>query len=303
MNDFDYNYVFPFCIYHYIDKSTNTFLSFLRKGYKYKQDNKTRIKCLEAPDKWYFAGQFYAIDPSITPRPRGLKIFAVNQRNIFPFDIKSVKIVPDIFHNAYEDSQNTLYFAAWTMPIPNTTPLYLHGEGENIFLSYDFDPPPDDKIDIVLRKGFNDEIGSIKSQKNKDSSFYNTLDFTQNIFSPIYILSDKVFKDGGENVKFQCIDGNIIPYTSEIIPNLFSYYPLSEPRTLPEAIVQCNQLNDEKGTPLTLEKIIRLMSKDTRKLSKNTNTKKSNNNHLILIILCVSVVVIIVVGIIIWKKR
>ena len=293
MNELEYNYVFPFCIYHYIDKSTNTFLSFLRKGYKYKQDNKIYVKCLEAADNWHFAGQFYAIDPSIIPKPRGLQIFAVNQRNKFPFDIQSINIIPDIFHKAYEEPQNTLYFAAWTMPIPNTTPLYLHGEGEHIFVSYDFDPPPDDKIDIVLRKGFNDEIGSIKSQKNKDSGFYNTLDFTQHMFSPIYVLSDKVFKDGFENIKFQCIDGNIIPYKDEI-PNLFSYYTPSEPLSLPKAIVKCNEIDN--GRPFTLEQIIRLMSKDTRNLTKNTNTNtKNTNTYLIILIVCIIIIICIII--------
>ncbi len=299
MKEFEYNYVFPFCIYHYINKSTNTFLSFLRKGYKYKKDTKMYVKCLDSPDKWYFAGQFYAIDPSIIPKPRGLQIFAVKQRNNF---IQSISIVTDIFHKAYEETQNTLYFSAWTMPVPNTSPLYLHGSDDNIFLSYDYDPPPEDKMDIVLRKGFNDEIGSIKSQKNKDLSFYNTLDFTQNVFSPIYVLSNKVFKDGFENIKFQCIDGNIIPYNGKI-PHLFSYYTPSDPLSLPEAIVKCNELDIDKGTPLTLEKIVRLLSKDTNHLSKATNTN-NNNTYLIICILCVIAIIVgIIICIIIWKKR
>jgi len=295
-----HNYIFPFCIYHYIDIQNNTFMSFLRKGNKKGCDD-------QEEDNWHFAGRFYAVDPSIIPRPNGLQIFAVKQRNNFPFDIESIEIVQDLFNIINKNNQlyDIIYVAGWTKPVPYTTPLFLHGKYDHVFVSYDPDPPPSENHPILI-KGITDEIGSISSQKNRDFGFYKSLLYNNgNIVSPIYVLSDKVFVDGPENIKFQCIYGSIIPYNDKLsIKNLFLYSPRGEPLPLNKQIVDCNETNLYNGTKtnFNLEETIKLISNDTIKQNSISNffIKKP---HIIFYIVLFVFIFVVIMSIIIFKRR
>jgi hypothetical protein len=312
--DNNFNYIFPFCLYHYLDKTTNTYLSSINRAIKYKEGDKISVKCSEDshPENWHFAGQIYSIDPSLVPRPFGLEIFVVIQRRSFPFDVFSVKLVTDIFNEVYKlydkefsnsEIYKTTFFTAWTFPLSNTTPLYFFKTNRRVFISFDPIAPPSDNHNPMLKVGFTDRIHYQSSKNNKFEELIGTLN---NVVSPVYVLSDDTFKDGFENIKFQCIDGTLLPYKGTI-PNLFSYFPIGEPLPINKALIDCNvafKHHSKEGSPYSLKQIIKLLSEEkptNKKLStvRNNNTKKSIVVPVMVILIFFSVCII---SYFIWKK-
>ena len=303
----DDNYIFPFCIYHYVNIINNTFLSFLTKGIKNNKNNKFSVNCGNPPiDNAHFASKFYAVNPSLVPSPKFLQNFVVLQRNSFPYDIYDIHILQDIFNDIYNEDKNNLsseeqyteiYFSAWTKPIPNSTPLYLHETGNNIFMSFDPNPPPSCGNYNLLRTGYN--INK-KIKKNK-----NIRRATEYIISPIYVLSDKVFTEGFNNIKFQCLDGVVVPYKNEI-PNLFSYNPLlKEPLPINKATVDCNEIPEtlNRRNVITLEKIIKDINIKDKKYSSSIKFTLNNNTKYIIILTVVILLIIIMMIMIIIINR
>ena len=162
--------------------------------------------------------QFYSINSSLPNKPNGLKTIAFLQNKGKKY-IQDVTIIDNIFSQEYKETidTTTIIITAWTKPLPNLTPLYLHSVQNNIFLSWNPLPPPLDNNNNnykIVSKGVTTEKGSIKETENKDEK---TIEI---IISPIYVLSPKTFGNEPDNIKFQCIDNNIIPYVKDI-PNLF----------------------------------------------------------------------------------
>src|SRR5579863_9334407 len=94
--------IIPYCIYHYLDTNTNTFMGYLGgselivndKGEKY-------YNCLQI-DKiyngWYYSGTFYAINPTPSgPIPTGMKLFAAKRNKSNPFNTIDISLVYDPF--------------------------------------------------------------------------------------------------------------------------------------------------------------------------------------------------------------
>ena len=66
------------------------------------------------------------------------KYFAIIHKDSFPYNAIDIEILTDRFHQTYtnkvkiynnniqyNDNESRTYFAAWTMPLPNTIPLYF----------------------------------------------------------------------------------------------------------------------------------------------------------------------------------
>ena len=260
------DYIFRMCINHYIDKSSDTYLSSIV--------DTTDQKCPVPSSKgWINAGSFYSVDPSIIPIPRTLKLFAVKQRKKSPYDISVVEIILDIFSEIYKDEQtneyNIEYFTAWTFPVPNTIPLYLHSHNNGIFMSFDKKTP-------------------WSPNKDKTNS------------SSIIIINSPIFVIAGEadlkSIKFHCLDGDILPYSEN--KNIFTYYPIEKPASISETTTKCNTINHE--LPLSLEKTIRLLSEDENKSGVSSKNSKNGYNYIIIITV---IIILVVASIIIIVKK
>jgi hypothetical protein len=229
-----YNNISPFCFHHYIDSSSNTYKSYLTPY----QNNS---KCPNIGNGWHIGGSFYSINPSIPSVPNGLKTIVLFQ-NKGSRRINNITIIDNIFTNTYTQNTDTniILFTAWLYPLPNTTPLYIHLIQNTIFLSWDKIPPT-----IIKDKDYATVVTGITTEM---SDIYNRLgDMSlEEIISPIYVLSTDFFGKDNTDIKFQCIDGNIIPYKNPI-PNLF-YKNISPPLSIMQAIIYCN--HNQKSTTL-----------------------------------------------------
>lgn len=218
-----FNY-YPYCFYQYRDEATNTYNSYLSLSSSNKPD------CHGLGNGWNKEGTFYSINPSLPNKPDGLKTIAFLQ-NKGKKNIQDVYIIDNIFSQEYNEDidTTTTIITAWTKPLPNLTPLYLHSVQNNIFLSWNPLPPPLDKNNYKLETTDKKPI--------------------EVLISPIYVLSTDVFGNNPNNIKFQCIDNNIIPYIKEI-PDLFYQTKLKNVLPIDQAVLKCNQINNTK--PITL---------------------------------------------------
>ena len=77
MNNNTQNLIIPFCIYHYIDSNTKTYMGYIGNSIstKLKDGTETYI-CPVMPKTftgWLNAGFFYAVKPIFRPIPTGMK--------------------------------------------------------------------------------------------------------------------------------------------------------------------------------------------------------------------------------------
>ena len=238
---------FKFCIYNYNDYSTSTFLSCIKSSII--QKDKYTLKCTDPPNtQWKKYGSFFGINPSITPMSVNLNIFAIIHKDSFPYNAIDIEILTDRFHQTYtnkvkiynnniqyNDNESRTYFAAWTMPLPNTIPLYFIQESNGIYFSF-----------------------------NNINNSNNTI--IGNVISPIFVLSDNIFNNLSD-IKFKCVDGNIIPSKDDNIPNdIFSYNKIGKSLPISQQISMCNQ-SIKKGEPLSIVETIRKISNDKKKLN------------------------------------
>lgn len=252
-----------FCFYHYIDNTTSTYKCYL------SQTNS--LSCSNIGNGWNLGGKFYSINPSITPKPYGLQNIAIIQdkgtRNI-----SDIAIVDSIFNNKYTDDNintTTTIITAWTAPMPNTTPLYVHVIQNNIFLSWNKNPPPTDSTTSSI---------SIAQTPDKNMINFSPQNLIEKIVPQLFVLSSDIFGEDYQNIKFQCLDGIVTPYTKEI-PNLFYYNEPGEPLPIYESIINCNQKNNTEQ--IELVEIIKNLSEIdyNNKLSEldyNNNTRTKN---------------------------
>ena len=262
-----YNNISPFCFHHYIDSSSNTYKSYLTLY----QNNSN---CPNIGTGWHIGGSFYSINPSIPSIPNGLKTIVLFQ-NTGSRSINNITIIDNIFSSTYKQNTDTniILFTAWLYPLPNTTPLYIHLIQNTIFLSWNKIPPTigKDKDFSTNVKGITTEVSSISNHLG---------DFSlEEIISPIYVLSTDFFGKDNTDIKFQCIDGNIIPYKNPI-PNLF-YKNISPPLPIMQAIIYCN--HNQKST--TLLDII----------NQDTNNKKQFNYISFYIVISIFLIILLII--------
>lgn len=168
--------IIPYCIWHYIDVNTNTFLGYIGEPRKYKKNGIVSFDCdLKMKENWVLAGTFYAIAPNFRPIPVGMKIFCAKTSSSVPYNTTDMYLMKD----PYNIKDDCVYFTTYNQPVPNTKPLYFHLLKNNVFPSFDSKPPS------------------------------TSPDWTQTTLSPIFVMTDK-------HDKFKCINGRCIPWVSEI---------------------------------------------------------------------------------------
>lgn len=198
--------IIPFCIYHYIDPDTSTYLGFIGAPQVTKtKSGKTEFKCITEPKTfrgWRNTGVFYAATPMIRPIPFGMYLFCAQKAGGFPYDTNDMYNVMD----SYNIKDNCVYFITYSQPVPNTVPLYMHKIGTTIFPSFDAKPPSDDN-------------------------------WTMTDVSPLYVMTPGIFGNDPSKIHFQCINGRCLPWKNEI-PDIYDGMAIT-PTTLDKCLAQC----------------------------------------------------------------
>ena len=216
MNNIDDD-IIPYCIWHYIDINTNTFLGYIGSPRKYKKNGFVNFNCdSKIKENWILAGTFYGIAPNFRPIPVGMKIFCAKNSSLFPYNTKDMYLMQD----PYNMKDDCVYFVTYNQPVPNTTPLYFHLLGDNVFPSFDENPP------------------------SKSS------DWSQTLISPVFVMTTK-------HDKFKCVNGRCIPWISEI-PSLYDTDKHDEILGLHNCVVFCNDLvvSENEGKPFNILQIV-----------------------------------------------
>lgn len=203
----------PYCIYHYIDPGTNTYLGYIKPGIKVLlEDGSYTYDCQSEPvtlKKWFRADVFYALRPSFRPIPSGMKLFCVDLVNSFPYDSVNLKTIYDPFNN----EKNCENFITYNQPIPNTERLYIHKLGKHVFPSFDKKPPT------------------------------NNSNWTQTDISPIFVMTERTVGnifEKGKDIKFKCVNGSCLPWVNDISDMYGSYDDNLLP--LDDCVLYCEDL-------------------------------------------------------------
>jgi len=213
----DSTIVIPFCIYHYIDPATKTYLGYIDAPEVIKKDDGTKTyRCVSDPKTykgWYIAATFYAVSPMFRPIPAGMKIFCAKRQREFPYVTNDVKLMYD----PYNIKEDCVYFTTYNQPVPNTVPLYFHMIGRSVFPSFDIHPPSDDP------------------------------EWKQTQLSPVFVMTEHTIGDISKKlIKFKCINGRCLPWSKEI-KNVFDNDPHTDLLELDECVLYCNELSVSKG--------------------------------------------------------
>lgn len=230
--------IIPFCIYHYTDPDTGTYLGFIGMPQITRtKSGKITYKCITEPKTfrgWKNTGVFYAITPMIRPIPFGMYMFCAQKANGFPYDTSDMYNVMD----SYNIKNNCVYFITYSRPVPNTVPLYMHKIGTTVFPSFDPKPPSNDE-------------------------------WTTTDVSPLYVMTPGIFGNDLGKIKFRCINGTCLPWKNDI-PDIYDDTSTT-PSNLDECLLKCNNsepknliqrlaLQDKKqGTLLFLPNIIMIL--------------------------------------------
>lgn len=133
--------IIPFCIMHYDNPITNTYLGFINYPIKIKTDKGETLGCKQTPSqygKWKYYHRFFAVSSLVRPIPNGLKLFNAKKLETDPFNTKDVEYAYDPFNI----QENAVSFLTWSLPVPHTVPLYLHISPDgNSYPSFEKHPP------------------------------------------------------------------------------------------------------------------------------------------------------------------
>ncbi len=225
------NVIIPFCIYHYIDPSTQTYYGYIGNPRKTRLDDGSEVyQCPPEPrtfKRWFLAGTFYAVSPSFRPIPVGMRIFCAKRIKKFPYATNDV----DAMYDPYNIKDDCVYFTTYNQPVPNTEPLYFHISGDLVFPSFDPRPPSDDPT------------------------------WEQTNISPIFVMTPKsvgdIFANESSGVKFKCVNGRCLPWVHDI-PDMWDSEPLPDLLDLDECVLYCNKtvLSENMGRPFNLLEMV-----------------------------------------------
>ena len=190
--------ILKYYIYHYLDNTANIYRGLI----SYEKDMENLIK-----NGWEIQGEFYAINPYLKPIPTGMKVFSLEIKNYFPYDILSYKLLYDIYEVDDLKDQNHVNFITYNRPTLNSVPLYFYEINGNIYPTFD-NKPPNSQYKLV------DGVNPIFVIRNKNAKFYcdNGICFpgpiTYNNVNPSIKLNDnltfdeclKVCKNKGKNI-------------------------------------------------------------------------------------------------------
>uniref|UniRef100_A0A6C0H2T0 Uncharacterized protein n=1 Tax=viral metagenome TaxID=1070528 RepID=A0A6C0H2T0_9ZZZZ len=218
--------IIPYCIWHYIDLETNTFLGYISGPRKYKKDGVIGFDCKKEEtkySKWFLAGTFYAVSPSFRPIPVGMKIFCAKKNIESPYNTSDMYLM----HDPYNIKEDCVYFTTYNQPVPNTSPLYFHLNGKNVFPSFDSKPPSS---------------------------------WSPSPISPVFVMMSKY-----EN--FKCINRRCIPWTSDIpllydVDPHKELYPLENCVIFCNGLT----VSKNKGKPLNILEMVKEEEKSNSKI-------------------------------------
>ena len=149
---------------YYIYNSTNNYAGLI----SYEQDLQNKLD-----NGWIVTGEFYAINPYLKPIPDGMKVFSLEIKNYYPFDITSYKLLYDIYEVDNFKDQYHVNFITYNRPVLKSVPLYFYQLNNSILPSFKNVPP---NSSYTLASGVN----------------------------PIFVLKES-------NTKFFCDNGRCIP--------------------------------------------------------------------------------------------
>lgn len=274
--------VLPYCIYHWTDKTTNTYRSLLLPAEGIDEGNgELNYHCLiPAPSgpnsRWTFVARFYAINPGVTPIPSGTVLFCAKLRDQSPHDTISVEPVYDPYD--LEVAEGCVFFIAYSRPTPGTVPLYIYSKGSmtaqarqnRSFISFAPNAPPHDSH-VPETPGMQEPRigGSLRSEEltprqtelisDNLEGVVDGIEWGEATISPIYVLSPETFGDRPEAVRFVCNQGLCMPWSTAMEnPDIYWAGKGSdrEPKPLHECSVDCNQLiasSPGKRVPFSLQ--------------------------------------------------
>ena len=249
------NIIIPYCLYHRIDKNTDTHLGYIAPGVKTLENGRVKYHCPKTPenigDDWKYVATFFVVEPSFRPIPAGMKIFYLKKRQHYPYDIQDLRLMYDPFDIRLDG----LYFMTYNQPVPNTAPLYFHLLGEHVFPSFDKNPPSGAK-------------------------------WTTTTIPSVFVMTPDTVGNEYENIKFKCINGRCLPWKKDI-PDLYNDDPHQKVLNLHDCVVYCNELvtsTGENARPVQLLNRIALSSKanQSRDLVHNTAKKIRHTSNSIL---------------------
>lgn len=228
------NVIIPYCIYHYIDHATQTYMGYIGNPRKKMLKDGTEIfECTPEPktlNRWFLAGIFYAVSPSFRPIPVGMRIFCAKKNQGYPYTTKDVTTVYD----PYNIKDDCVYFTTYNQPVPNTERLYFHTIENTVFPSFDPRPPFDDPK------------------------------WSQTQISPVFVMTPFKVGNNPNNIKFKCINGRCLPWIKDI-PDVYDIDQIDDLLNIDECVLFCNELviSKNQGQPFDLIQMITASS--TRK--------------------------------------
>ena len=262
------NIIIPYCIWHYIEPETNTFLGYISGPRKYKKDGVIGFDCdkdEKIDKKWFLAGTFYAVSPSFRPVPVGMKIFCAKKNIKFPYNTTDMYLMYD----PYNIKEDCVYFITYNQYVSNTIPLYFHLINENVFPSFDPKPPSSSEL------------------------------WSQTHISPIYVMKTM-------HHSFKCVNGRCIPWVSDI-PLLYEFDPRKELNPLQNCVIFCNDLisSKDQNKPFNILEIADKEKLKSKMLSTaKTSTKPVlKSNIIIAIIIFLVFIGILIIIFAIYKRK
>ena len=149
--------ILKYYTYYYFDNSSHIYKGLI----SYEEDLKARLN-----SGWILNGEFYGVNPYLRPIPKNMKLFSLELKNYYPYDILSYKLLYDIYEVDNLKDQFHVNFITYNRPVLNTVPLYFYAIGSNILPSFDDKSPFGENYELELG------VNPIYVIKNKDVKFY-----------------------------------------------------------------------------------------------------------------------------------
>ena len=149
--------ILKYYIYYSLDTASHLYKGLI----SYEKDLQSRLDT-----GWVLNGEFYAINPYLRPIPKNMKLFSLELKNYYPYDILSYKLLYDIYEVDNLKDDFHVNFITYNRPVLNTVPLYFYYIISNILPSFNDKPPFGTNYQIAAG------VNPIFVLKNKDVKFY-----------------------------------------------------------------------------------------------------------------------------------
>lgn len=206
--------ILPYCIFHRVSADDGSQTGYIGPP-SVTQEGK--YECLnDALNRGNLYGHFYAVSPILRPMPLGMQLYCALRADSAPYSTVDVKMIYDLYNrdDAQGDWGGCTVFMAYTQPVPNTVPLYLHKRYDALVPSFDKNPPTN-----------NDGWGKASGG------------------SPIYVMTPESVDKPPEkmnDVKFKCVSGRCLPWVAGKYQDVFGAGSFE--RSLRECLVTCDEI-------------------------------------------------------------